>query len=442
MLKRLIKQFTPRPLLSLYHYLMTWLAAAVYRFPSEKMVIIGVTGTTGKTTTSYLAAQLLELAGYTTGLTSTAIFKVGEREWLNDKKMTMLGRFQTQALLRQMVRAGCTHAIVETTSEGVLQHRQAAIHYDVLVFTNLSSEHLEAHGGFDNYKKAKLKIFRQLVRGGGQKTLNGKTVPRTIIANLDDPHGKDFLNFSVERKLTFSTSDKLRDTSPQPLVASTIKASAGGIDFTINNIAFHSPMLGAFNVYNCLAAIAVLGSQNIALDKLATLLPRTRPCPGRLELISEGQPFTIIVDFAFEPKSLAALYDTIEPFKQPGSKIINLTGSTGGGRDKTRRPLIGSLAGAKADFVIVTDEDPYDENPLDIINQVAAGARQKGKVEGKNLFKILDRREAIAKALSLANKGDIVLITGKGCEQRMAVAGSKLIPWDDREVVREELAKI
>ncbi|MFA6534436.1 MAG: UDP-N-acetylmuramoyl-L-alanyl-D-glutamate--2,6-diaminopimelate ligase [Patescibacteria group bacterium] len=441
MLKRLLKKILPKPLLSTYHFTLALLAALFYRFPSRRMIVIGVTGTTGKTTTSYLIAQLLELAGFKTGLSSTAIFKVGEKEWLNDKKMTMLGRLQTQKLLRQMVRAGCAYAVIETSSEGILQHRQVGIHYDSLVFTNLSPEHLEAHGGFDNYKKTKLKLFKNLARAKN-KVIGGRKIPRTIIANLDSEHAADFLNFKVDQKITYSLNAKLTGVEPQPLLAAEVQSSAAGLNFKINGRNFHSPLLGDFNAYNNLAAVAVLCSQNISLEAAAKLLPETKPCPGRMEIIQAGQPFTVVVDYAFEPKAMANLYQTILKLKPANGKIIHVLGGTGGGRDKARRPVIGGIAGQNADLVIVTNEDPYDEDPAEIINQVAQGVRQKGKVENQTFWKISDRREAIHKALSLAKANDLVLITGKGSEQAIAVKNGKLLPWDDRVVVKEEIKKM
>jgi UDP-N-acetylmuramoyl-L-alanyl-D-glutamate--2,6-diaminopimelate ligase len=440
MLKGLLKKIIPKPLLSLYHYCLAILAAVVYHFPSKKMVVVGVTGTTGKTTTSYLTAQLLELAGFKVGLTSTAIFKIDNKEWLNNKKMTMLGRFQTQKLLHQMVKTGCTYAVIETSSEGMLQHRHIGIHYDTLIFTNLSPEHLEAHGSFDNYKKTKLRLFTRLEKSKN-KIIAGKRIPRTIIANLDSEHTPDFLNFHVDRKLVFSINESSRGINPEPLIATDIQNDITGLRFKIKGQNFSSPLLGKFNVYNNLGAIAFLISQDKRLEEIARLLPQTKPCPGRIELINEGQPFTVIVDYAFEPKALTGLFQTVKQFKKPEAKIITLTGSTGGGRDKARRPLNGQLTAENSDYVIVANEDPYNEDPMEIINQVAAGVRQKGKIEGKNFWKILDRRQAISKALTLAQENDIVLITGKGCEQAMVVKNNKMISWDDRKVVREELKK-
>ncbi|MEK7139209.1 MAG: UDP-N-acetylmuramyl-tripeptide synthetase [Patescibacteria group bacterium] len=441
MIKQTVKKLTPRWLLSLYHYVMALLAAARYGWPSEQLKVIGVTGTSGKTTTSYLITQLLELAGQSVGLTSTAVFKVADQEWLNNRKMTMLGRGETHRLLRQMVRTGCRYAVIESSSEGVAQFRHVGIHYDTLVFTNLTPEHLESHGGFANYKAAKLKLFQRLA-ASKPKRLGGQTIPRTIVANLDSEHVADFLQPVVERKITFTTNASIKNVSPQPLVAERIVVNKLGINFMVAGVAFSAPLLGDFNVSNLLAAISVLTTEGYTLVQLAALTPKLKPCPGRLELIATGQPYTVIVDYAFEPNALKGLYRVVEQFKQPGGRVIQLLGSAGGGRDQKPRPIKGELAATHADIVIVTNEDPYDEDPTEIINQVAMGAKGKGKIEGKNLFKILDRREAIAQAVSLARAGDIVLITGKGCEQAMAVANGKLLPWDDRTVVREEVTRL
>ncbi len=436
MIKNLLKKIIPRQLLSAYHWLVAVIAVVIYRFPSRRLIVIGVTGTSGKTTTSYLIAKLLEQVGQLVGLSSTALFKVDKTEWLNDKKMTMLGRWQTQKLLRDMVKAGCKYAVIETSSEGILQHRHVGIFYDILVFTNLTPEHLEAHGGFDNYKNTKLKIFQNLAKAK-HKVLRGQRIKKVIVANADSRYHDEFSDFVVDEIISFSDVDK-----KVKLKAEAITPSANGLSFMINGQKFSSQFLGNFNVKNILAAIGVLTSQNISLEKIAEALPHIPPCPGRIELINVGQNFTVIVDYAFTPEALTALYQTIKPFRTGRNRVVHLLGSTGGGRDKKPRPIKGGIAGQNADYVIVTNEDPYDEDPTTIIKQVAQGALQSGKKIDKNLFLILDRREAIAKCLSLAGPDDIVLITGKGSEQKMAVANGQLIDWDDRKVVREELGKV
>lgn len=220
------------------------------------------------------------------------------------------------------------------------------------------------------------------------------------------------------------------------LVATAISISDWGINFKIDDIDFSSSLLGKNNLYNLLCAITIAQSLGLSLEEIQNAISRIKNIPGRLEFIDQGQPFKVIVDYAFEPKALTELYETIKLV--PHQKIIHVLGSAGGGRDAWRRPKLGEIAGEKADYVIITNEDPYDEDPQLIIDQVAQGVKEAGK-KRETLFIILDRRPAIAKALSLAKEGDLVLITGKGAEQAICVKNGKKVPWDDRKVVREEL---
>ena len=444
--KKIFKAFQPA-----YHFVLSWISSLVYGRPSEKIIVIGVTGTTGKTTSTYLIAKALESAGYKVGFTSTAMFNNGEKEWLNDKKMTMVGRFFTQKILKQMVEHKCQYAIVETTSEGVRQFRHRFINYDILVFTGLYPEHIDSHGSFENYKKAKGKLFRHLANckvkyaneerrivksESGIKKIGLERIKKTTIINGDDEHADYFLNFSAEQKIICTQSDKYDNLSEKfkVLKYSKVEADRHGTNFEVNKIPINLQILGKFNATNAMNAIGVALSQDIEMEKIKKGLEKITGVAGRLEKIDEGQDFTVIVDYAFEPNALEKLYETISFI--PHNKVIHVLGSAGGGRDVARRPKLGHIAGEKADFVIVTNEDPYDENPEIIINQVAFGAEKAGKIDKENLFKISDRREGIKKALDLAEEGDIVLITGKGSEQAICVAHGEKITWDDRGVVR------
>ncbi|MFA6215664.1 MAG: UDP-N-acetylmuramyl-tripeptide synthetase [Patescibacteria group bacterium] len=433
-----IKKLIPKPLLKIYHYLLAIMANFFYRSPSEKLVVIGVTGTSGKSTVIYLITKILEKAGYKVGVASTIFFKVDKKEWLNDRKMTMVGRFALQKLIKQMVSANCQYAIIETTSQGIEQFRHLGINYDILVFTNLYPEHIEAHGSFDNYKKAKLKLFSKL-KAETPKLIAGQKVKKTIIANLDDENVKDFLDNWAEEKFGFTQTNNSTDLG-KVIRAEKIEMGESGVKFLIGSQPFSLKILGQHNISNVLAAVTVGLSQGLGLNGMAEGLFNLAGIPGRLEFIEAGQNFKVIVDYAFEPKAVAALYESIKII--PRQKIIHVLGSAGGGRDISRRPVLGKLAGENTDIVIITNEDPYDDDPQDIVNAVASGAKAAGKKSGKDLFKILDRRQAIKKALSLALENDLVLITGKGSEQAMAVKAGKLIPWDDRQVVKEELKKI
>ena len=436
--KALMRKFIPRPVLGIYHFILAHLAALVYGFPSRKMIVMGVTGTKGKSTTSYLIAKIMEGAGFRVGLTSTAIFKISGKEWLNATKMTMPGRFALQKMLCDMVRAGCTYAIVETSSEGISQYRHKGIDYDVAVFTNLTPEHIESHGGFPNYKKAKGKLFASLAGSARKKIGNGKKI---IVSNADDEHADYFLSFWADEKIGFGTKE-LQATSYklQAYVrAKAIELGSGGSRFTINDVKVESKLIGRANVMNALCAMTVAVTQGVALEQSKRVLEKVESIPGRMEFIREGQPFTVIVDYAHEPESTRELYESVKMI--PHGRIIHVFGSTGGGRDISRRFTLGELAGSNADIVIVTNDDPYDDDPREIAEMVASGARKAGKSEGKNLFIILDRRDAIRRAASLAEGNDLVLVTGKGCEQVM-VLGKEKIPWDDRAVAREEIKKI
>lgn len=434
-MKSRLKKIIPPGALNRYHQVMAIAANWLYGRPSEKMIVIGVTGTNGKSSTVWLIAKILEAAGYKVGATSTAMFKIADREWLNDQKMTMLGRLALQKILKQMLKAGCQYAVVETSSEGIKQHRHWGINYDVAIFTNLTPEHLEAHGSFDQYKQAKLKLFAKIGRSR-KKQLDGRKITKTIIVNGDDQYSQEFLAFPADQKISFGLGNSILD-----LRAEEIKFTSDGVSFELAGNRFVAPLLGRFNIYNSLAAISAARSQGVDWAVCQRALKATEGIPGRLEFIEEGQNFQVMVDYAPEPESLRQLYQTISDHQLvgPNQKIIQVLGSCGGGRDKSRRPVLGRLAGDRADYVIVTNEDPYDDDPVEIIDAVADGALAVGKTLDKNLFKIWERREAIIKALNLAGAGDLVLLTGKGCEQAICVAGGKKIPWDERQVVREEI---
>lgn len=458
-----IKRFIPKKLFTLlwplYHFLLGVVANIVYRWPSEKLIVIGVTGTTGKTTTTYLIAKMLQGAGYNVGYTSTAMFGDGKKEWLNNKKMTMVGRFFTHKMLRQMVKNGCQYAVIETSSEGIIQYRHRFINYDLVLLTCLYPEHIEAHGSFENYREVKGMLFAHLKNGktkyvneqsvvrrsvsGLQKT-ELKRVKKTIIVNGSDEHAGYFLDFWAEEKWAYRLAE-VGKTKPvfnsevKEIVATATKNQGqSSLDFKEGSVTIN--LLGDFNRQNVLAALSVGLTQGIELARLATGITAIHGVPGRLERIEAGQPFTVIVDYAFEPQAVSKLYETVAQLEH--NKIIHVLGSAGGGRDKARRPILGEIAGRRADVVIVTDEDPYDEDPLKIITEVMAGAEKTDKRLNSDLFSILDRRAAIHKALAQAQAGDIVLITGKGSEQAICRTRGLKETWDDRTVSREELASL
>ncbi len=411
MLKQWLKKITPNFLFSLYHLGWAVLANIIYRFPSRKLIVIGVTGTKGKTTICNMIWQVLTEAGHRVGMTTTANIRIGNKEWINDSKMTMQGRLHLQGLLRQMVKAGCHYAVIETSSEGILQWRHFGIKYQVAVFTNLSPEHLERHGSFANYRAAKGKLFKQL---------SGLSIS---VVNNDDSNADYFKSFPAKTKVYYGI-DRTADFR-----AVNLRENERGNTFEVKGRIFHLPLWGKFNVYNALAAISVGRALEVDWQTLRDALNKFNYVPGRMERIKARQGFLVIVDYAHTPESLELVYQTLRP---RAKKLIAVLGAAGGGRDKSKRYQLGAIAAQYVDIAIVTNEDPYDEDPMDIINQVWSGLANAPLEK----YKVLDREEAIKKAMSLAQAGDIVVITGKGSEQVIVTKTGK-IAWDDREIVRK-----
>ncbi len=431
--KELVKRLIPSSVMDFYYRAVAKLAAVVYGRPSEKMIIVGVTGTKGKSTTSNILWKILTDAGHTVGITGTINFRIGDQDILNDTKMTMLGRFRMQRILKRMLDAGCDVAVVETTSEGIKQYRHTGIHYDICAFTNLSEEHLEAHGGFENYKAAKLQLFYFLA-SSPVKVIGGKKVEKATVVNTDSEYGEEFLAIGEHTKVRVGTTEK------NDIYIENIVEEIDGTRFEVGCSPAWIPLLGKWNVMNTAMAMGVGSALGVTLGKMVDSVKDIEPVPGRMEYVDEGQDYAVIVDYAYEPVSLRLLYEFSRNRVGSEKKLITLISSTGGGRDVGRRAPNGKVAGELCDYVIVTDEDPYDDDPQEIIDMVAAGVEEAGKVEGENFWRILSRREAVQKACELAGPGDVVLLTSKGAEQKMCIAGGKKIDWDDRQVAREAIA--
>jgi UDP-N-acetylmuramoyl-L-alanyl-D-glutamate--2,6-diaminopimelate ligase len=413
--KNSIQSLLPRSLyrafLAPYHVAWAFFSAVRYGFPARKLVVVGVTGTKGKSSVTEMIATILEKSGHTTAVSSTIHFKVGEKDRPNLFKMTLPGRGFIQKLLRDAVDAGCTHAIVELTSEAAVQNRHLFLSLNTLVFTNLEREHIESHGSMENYFQAKFKLGKTLV--------HSEKRPRAIVANSSSDYGKRFLALPVEQKISFALSD-----------ANGIKLSSDGVSFTYKGIAVSLPHPGNFSVLNALAAIKTCEFLGVPVQASAGALAELARIPGRAERIEVGQNFFAIVDYAHTPDSLEALY---EAYKD--NRKICVLGNTGGGRDTWKRPEMGRIADEACDEVFLTDEDPYDEDPKQIVEQMAKGMKRAPTI-------IMDRRDAIRAALRAARPGDAVLITGKGTDPYIMLANDKKLPWSDAQVVREELAKL
>lgn len=432
-MKSFLKRIVPLPIFSAYYWIFSVVGAVLYRFPSRKMIIVGITGTKGKTSTANFIWSSCMAAGMKAGIISTANIRIGDEEQMNRYHMTMPGRFAIQRTMREMVKRGCKVCVVETTSEGLKQWRHAGIDYDVAIFTNLTPEHLPSHGGsFEAYKQAKGVLFSSL-KHSYRKTLEGVAVQKIVLANLDSEHAPYYLSLASGVAHTFSVR-AASDTK-----AENIQESRDGVTFSVAGTSYQLSLLGAFNVYNALPAIALMQLWNVPKEKIVEGVKCLAMIPGRMEVIPA--PFSLIVDYAHEGQSMNAAIDAVRKLTKPSGKVIVLLGAEGGGRDKAKRAVMGAIVANKADAVIVSDVDPYEDDPVQICEDIAKVAEAGGKQRGTNLFVIGDRRAGIAKALSLAAIGDAVLITGKGAEQSMVVKGGSL-PWDDRVVVREELAKI
>lgn len=434
-IKSTIKKLFGKKAVSFYHYFKAQIAALYFGFPSKNLVTIGVIGTKGKTSTINLIWSCLNEAGFKAGILSTANIRIDQENFLNKYHMSMPQPFIVQGYLKKILKRGCSFAIVETTSEGIKQWRHKGIDFDFLVFTNLSPEHLVSHdNSFEKYKETKGRAFGGLM-DYPDKHLAGMDIKKTIIANTDDENGGYFLSFKAEKKFSFGIK------SIADYQAVELQGDEKGTNFSVKGKPYRLNLIGDFNVYNALPAIAICDLIGVPYEQIKNGLCNLKVLAGRMESIDEGQNFTVLVDYAHEPKSLEVALKATRKLVKDDSKLIILLGAAGGGRDKTRRPKMGDVAGQLADIVVVSNDDVYDDDPQEIIDDIAKGAEMAGKVKDISLFTIADRGEGIKKCLSMAREGDLVLIAGKGAEQEIIIKGKK-IPWDDREVVREELKAI
>jgi len=434
-IKKLLRPLAPKKAINAFHYAQAQRDAARYGHPTRKMITIGIVGSKGKTTTANLLWAALSASRAKVGQTGTANFRIGDHEVLNPYHMTMPATAILQKYFKKMLDAGCTYVIVETPSEGMAQWRHVGIDYDVLVFTNVTNEIVAAHGNsLERLKSDSERVFRSLEKTF-PKTIDGKAVAKIIITNSDAKDSPRFAAFTADRHVSFGINNKADH------LAKDIRASKDGIQFNSNGDEYSLNLLGEVNVSNAIAAVATARELGIDAKTIQSGFASLGTIPGRMEVINEGQNFTTIVDYAHEETGMQALMDGAKKIVGKGAKIITLLGGEGGGRDIKKRPIMGEIVGRSSDYVIVSNVDPYKDDPMTIIEDIAKGARKAAKNDNKDLFCIADRREGIAKALSLANKGDLVLITGKGAEQSIVIDG-KSSPWDDRDVVREELTKL
>lgn len=406
-----IKKFIPKSIFNFfnpaYHWILAFTSAIYYGFPSKKIKVIAVTGTKGKSSTTEIINAILEHAGYRTALSNTIRFKIDHNSEANLFKMSTPGRFFLQRFIRKAVSAKCQYLILEISSQAVLTYRHRFIEIDTFIFTNLNKEHIEAHGSYDNYRNAKLEIAKNLERSTKS--------PKTIIVNGDDIEADNFLRANADLKIAYN----LRSLSPYFL--------ENGIDFTYKGVKVHSNLNGEFNLSNILAAITLAQTEKIDDSIIIEAIEKIKEIPGRLQTL-EKNGVKYIIDYAHTTDSLRKVYEVYKNFN-----IIGVLGGTGGGRDKQKRSEMGQIADQYCKHIIITNEDPYDENPEQIINDVAS------QITKHHPKLIPDRREAIKTAIGIAQSGEIVIISGKGTDPYIMGPNNTKIPWSDYQVTKELL---
>jgi UDP-N-acetylmuramoyl-L-alanyl-D-glutamate--2,6-diaminopimelate ligase len=400
-----------------YHYLLSLVGAVKYGFPSKELTVIGITGTKGKTTTTELVASILQATGEKVAMANSIHFVINDEDERNMYKMSMPGRFFMQHFLRRAVTKGCKYAVVEITSEGAKQFRHKWIYLDAFIFTNLAPEHIESHGSYENYRAAKVSIT---------ETLNPKkTAKKTIlIANGDDEEVEAFTSQPAGKVVTYSEKN-ITNISEEK--------ETGFITMQLGKTTFYTKLHGRFNSKNILAAVTLARELGISEETIKEGIEGVTRIPGRAEQIIK-EPFEVYVDYAHTPDSLEALYSSF-----PGKQKVCVLGNTGGGRDTWKRPEMARIADKYCDTIILTDEDPYDEDPQAIIDAM------KPAIETTPLEIIMSRRNAINQAMKLANKNKketVVFVTGKGTDPYIMRANGAKEPWSDAEVVREEFENL
>ncbi len=420
-------------------------AAWWYGDPARALGVIGITGTDGKTTTAGMAVAALEAAGVPTGLVSTAEQKIGSTRAGSLAHVTTPEAPELQRALRAIRAANDVAAVVESTSHGLALERVGEVAFDVAILTNLTHEHLEFHGTFDAYRAAKRSLFERLAAdpaASEQKPRSlpgGRGWPRGGIVNADDPNAAVFETATREAGATLLRYGLATNADVR---ASAVAVTGDGLVATVTTPrgagTLRLPLLGRFNVHNALAVVALGELLDLDAGLVLAGLAGFHGVRGRMERIDRGQPFTLIVDYAHTPASLAAVLDDLAELVGPGGGRIAVFGSAGE-RDVAKRAIQGRVAGERCRLVIATDEDPRGEDSMAILEQIAAGAEAAGLRRGDDLLLIADRRAAIAAAIGRARHGDVVLLAGKGHERSIIYAGSEL-PWDERRVAEECLA--
>jgi len=412
---------------------LTYLAAAFYDWPARKLTVIGVTGTDGKTTTTNIIYKILLAANIKAGMISTVNAVIGDEVLDTGFHVTTPDAHDVQRYLAKMVEAGLTHVVLETTSHGWAQYRVDACEFDIGIVTNITHEHMNEHGSYENYRNAKARLFSSLERTSIK--LQGN--PRLGVINRDDTKSFDFLNdFINVNKLNYGLGEGA------DICAMDISYSPSGIHFKAQSRDFRvdvtSKLVGAYNVSNCLAAMtATVYGLGINPETAAQGIASLEGIPGRMECIDMGQNFTAIVDFAHTPNALKVALEAGRTMSK--GRVISVFGSAGL-RDKEKRRMMAETSAELADLTVLTAEDPRTESLDGILEEMAAGARSKGGREDETFWRVADRGAALRFALKLARPGDIVLACGKGHEQSMCF-GAREFLWDERIAMRAALSE-
>ncbi len=413
-----MKKIIPQKLKNYYHLVQAILANLWYGYPSRKIKVIGVTGTNGKTTTVQMITKILEEAGNKVAMTSTINFRFNGIEKINKTKFTTLSAFTVQKFISEAVLSHHDYVVLETSSHSLDQYRVWGVKYDTAIITNVTREHLDYHKTMEKYRQAKKLLFKKA---------------KNIVVNLDMKKPEEFLQDTDKKIITYSLKNNQAD-----ILAKNIETGIDKSSFIIKNQEISLNLMGNFNIENALAAISVGTLENINLKICAKALEKIKGVPGRMESVANNKGLNIIIDYAVTPDSLEKLYELIKKLNIQKKKVIAVFGSCGE-RDRGKRPIMGEIVANSTDYVFVTNEDPYGEDPWQIINEVARGI--KNKQENINFWKIVDRREAIKKALQIARSGDFVIVTGKGAEETMAIR-KKRITWNDKKIIQKILLEL
>lgn len=404
-----------------------YLAAAFYGFPSRQLMVFGVTGTNGKTTTTHLLHSILKKASDgKAGFISTIGADFGEANADTGLHVTTPTAPEIQQYLAQMVEAGLTHVVLEMTSHGLEQGRLVGVDIDVAVITNITHEHLDFHGSFENYRDAKAIMFRML-----SESFRKKGVPKLSILNADDPSYEYFTQIEADKVVSYSiyaeSDNRVTD----------IAYGVSATDFQIGNTKYSLRLVGEFNVYNALAAVSAAYAVGIGVPLIRRGLKAVKSVSGRMERIDKGQDFIALVDFAHTPDALKKAIQAARIMLNPENRLIIVFGSAGL-RDIEKRYLMAEVAANYADMTVLTAEDPRTESLDMILQMMAEGCIEQGGIEGETFIRVPDRGEAIYRACQMAKAGDMVMACGKGHEQSMCF-GTIEYPWDDRKAMRAAL---